>query len=353
MARVSIEQSFFAASALKWLGQEILENQSLFDQSTLWEALGKWLVIKLWQESQSRMLTHVDAKTILIWSGIRPQLGQNHDQHFVIRWLEELAIIKKEKELFYIKGNSERISSIKKHAAKSKKGGLENKKRLQRKNEKATTELKSLENSGEAQVKHRRTTGEPQLKAEPKAQGELSVLVCSGMVSSGIVSSEEELINSLDDHSHDRFSDGVNPPGQEKNPPALLANSPKPEKAKKEKSPGEVSDGSKVWTAYAMAYEQRMRVTPIRNAKQNALCSQLVQRLGVENAVKIAAFYLTHPNSYYMQNKYPLGLLVKDCEGIYTEFQRGEYVTAEKAKRASVAQENHQALERYLASQEN
>jgi len=95
-----------------------------------------------------------------------------------------------------------------------------------------------------------------------------------------------------------------------------------------------------------------MRVTPIRNAKQNALCSQLVQRLGVENAVKIAAFYLTHPNSFYMQNKYPLGLLVKDCEGIYTEFQRGEYVTAEKAKRASVAQENHQALERYLASQE-
>jgi hypothetical protein len=135
----------------------------------------------------------------------------------------------------------------------------------------------------------------------------------------------------------------------EKNSLTVLANSQKPEKAKKEKSPGEVSDGSKVWTAYAMAYEQRMRVTPIRNAKQNALCSQLVQRLGVENAVKIAAFYLTHPNSYYMQNKYPLGLLVKDCEGIYTEFQRGDYVTQETAKRASISQESRSELEKYLS----
>jgi hypothetical protein len=297
------------------------------------------------------MRTHVDAKTILQWSGIRPQAGQNHDQHFVIRWLEELAIIKKEKELFYIKGNSERISSIKKHSAKSKKGGLENKKRLQRKTEKTTTELKSLENRGVPQVKHRLSTGEPQLKAEPEAQGELYSMVCSSMVLSGIVSSEEELINSVDDHSHDPLSDGVNPPGPEKNSLTVLANSQKPEKAKKEKSPGEVSDGSKVWTAYAMAYEQRMRVTPIRNAKQNSLCSQLVQRLGVENAVKIAAFYLTHPNSYYMQNKYPLGLLVKDCEGIYTEFQRGEYVTADRARKASISQQNSSVLEKFIAKQ--
>jgi len=164
-------------------------------------------------------------------------------------------------------------------------------------------------------------------------------------------SRNEKLINSMADPPKVPLPDGINPPVPEKNSLTVLANSQKPEKAKKEKSPGEVSDGSKVWTAYAMAYEQRMRVTPIRNAKQNALCSQLVQRLGVENAVKIAAFYLTHPNSYYMQNKYPLGLLVKDCEGIYTEFQRGEYVTADRARKASISQQNSSVLEKFIAKQ--
>jgi hypothetical protein len=96
-----------------------------------------------------------------------------------------------------------------------------------------------------------------------------------------------------------------------------------------------------------------MRVKPIRNAKQNALCAQLVQRLGVENAVKCAVFYLSHPGQFYMQQKYPLGLLVRDCEGIFTEFQRGEYVTSDTAKIASRTEQTRSVVDRYMQREES
>lgn len=348
MARVNIEQSFFAGSVLKWLGKEILENQNAFDSATIYEALGKWIVIKIWQESQARMLTHVDAETILIWSGVNPHNEQNHDSHFIIRWLEKAEFIERDREQFYIKGNHERISSIKKHFAKSKKGGMENKKRLLKKDAASHKELKALENSAVPQVNHRLSTGEPEpeavLKAVPKAQVEQYGIVCSGIVlsGSGIVSNGMELINSLDE--------GQAPSSPENQSPNSLAIIQKPEKPKKQKTAKEPTDGSKVWEAYSIAYKQRMGVEPIRNAKQNAMCSQLIQRLGLENAIKVAVFYLSHPDAFYMRNKYALGLLLKDCEGIFTEFQRGDYVTAENAKRVSVSQQNRSELEKYFAS---
>lgn len=349
MARVSIEQSFFAGSVLKWLGKELLEKTVDFDQSMIWDAIGKWTVVKLWQESQARMLGTVDAATILIWCGIDITTVIEPSEHFVIQWLERGEFIERDKTKFYIKGNAERILAIKRHREKSKQGGIEKRKRARTKKEAVAPKLPEQQPKGAVpEAEHGQADCVPQEEHRYK-RCVPSVLLSSGLLSSVILSSEEELINKVTDHSHDPLSDGVNPSGAQEKPSSALASSQKPAKPQKAKQPGEQTDGSKVWTAYAMAYKQRMGVEPIRNAKQNAMCSQLVQRLGVENAVLAAAFYLGHPEQQYMRAKYPLGLLLRDCEGIFTEYQKGQFVTTENAKRASVSQQNNAALERYLA----
>jgi len=345
MARVNIEERLFADIRLNRVGRCLMPIETNLKERAL--AIGMLAI--LWRQSQDDKLAAGTRADFASWFD-EDENGQFIDTLLVE--LERAKYIVKDNNRYTISGNSAQLEAQERWADRAKKGGEANRKRIRKKTEKHSNDAESLEKKGELEA-NLKLEHQAELKLEHQAEHKLSYTTQFNSIQFDSIqldsSRNEELINSVDDHSHDPLSDGVNPPGQEKNHPALLANSPKPEKSKKEKPAGEVSDGSKVWTAYAMAYEQRMRVPPIRNAKQNALCSQLVQRLGVENAVKIAAFYLTHPNSFYMQNKYPLGLLVKDCEGIYTEFQRGEYVTADRARKASISQQNSSVLEKFIA----
>lgn len=345
MARVNLEERLFADDRLTKVGRAFLVAESGLAAKAM--AIGMLAI--LWRISQEEGKEEATREEIAYW------LDLADDEDVLDAILEQLTkanYLSASSNAFRISGNADQLAAQQMWKDRASKGG-----KAKRKKELAAGKVVESQNKDgvlKASLKQALSTESSKLEASLKHAIQYNSIQLDSIGFDSIEfdskRSEEELINSLTDHSHDPFSDGINPSGPEKKLPAVSENSQKP---KKSKSAGEASHGSQVWEAYSIAYEQRMRVKPIRNAKQNALCAQLVQRLGVENAVKCAVFYLSHPGQFYMQQKYPLGLLVKDCEGIYTEFQRGEYVTAEKAKRASVSQENHQALERYLASQEN
>ena len=88
-----------------------------------------------------------------------------------------------------------------------------------------------------------------------------------------------------------------------------------------------------VWDAYSSAYLLRWQVTPKRNATVNGQIKALVASLGAD-AVPIAAFYLSHNDRYYVQKRHPVGLLLKDAEGLFQQWKTGTKSTALEARSA-------------------
>lgn len=123
---------------------------------------------------------------------------------------------------------------------------------------------------------------------------------------------------------------------------------PKPKPESKQStalaSPKEPPPGSLVWDAYAHAYEGRYRTKPKRNAKANALCAQLVKRLGLEDAIRVVEFYLTHNKAYYLQKVHALDPCVADCEGLHTQAMHDYRVTTGNARQEETRQTNVQTF---------
>jgi len=81
------------------------------------------------------------------------------------------------------------------------------------------------------------------------------------------------------------------------------------------------------WAAYAAAYTRKMQQPPIRNAKTNSLIKQFVQRLGAQEAPQVIAFFVDHPNKYYMSRMYQLEMAVKDAESLRTQWANNNPIT--------------------------
>ena len=96
----------------------------------------------------------------------------------------------------------------------------------------------------------------------------------------------------------------------------------------------------KMWAAYAGAYEERYDVPPVRNAKSNAIVDQLVKRLGATEAPAVAAFYCRVAKWSYVETKHPLTLLLRDAEGIRTEWATNRPGTRTEAQAADRKQAN-------------
>lgn len=86
------------------------------------------------------------------------------------------------------------------------------------------------------------------------------------------------------------------------------------------------------WAAYREAYQGRYRTAPVRNAKVNGQLVRLVQRLGRVEAPQVAAFYLGHNGTLYVRAKHCVDLLLRDAEGLRTEWATGRMVTETEAR---------------------
>lgn len=106
-----------------------------------------------------------------------------------------------------------------------------------------------------------------------------------------------------------------------------------------------------VWQAYSEAYQERYKQPPVRNAAVNGVLAQLVSRLGAE-APDVARFYLSHNKTYYVSSSHSVQALLKDAEGLRTQWATGRQVTATQAVQADKTQTNFNAFAGMLAEAE-
>jgi uncharacterized protein YdaU (DUF1376 family) len=85
--------------------------------------------------------------------------------------------------------------------------------------------------------------------------------------------------------------------------------------------------GRNVWTAYSTAYTELYKTPPVQNAKVRSLIKMLVQRIGEDEAPPVAAFYVNLKDKFYSQKRHPVDLLLKDAEGIRTQWFTGNTTT--------------------------
>lgn len=105
------------------------------------------------------------------------------------------------------------------------------------------------------------------------------------------------------------------------------------------------------WRAYGAAYVERYGVPPIRNAKVSSQVRQLVQRLGHEESPLVAAWFVGHPNGFYVTKGHDIGALLADAEKLRTEWATGRVMTAGKARQSDRAGTTMAALAEVLAEQ--
>lgn len=94
-----------------------------------------------------------------------------------------------------------------------------------------------------------------------------------------------------------------------------------------------MTDGQRVWERYKTAYLGRYKTEPVRNATTNSQVSQLIKRLGGEAACNVAEFYVWHNDLFYVRAMHPTGLLLRDAEGLHTQWAKGQTVTHSQARK--------------------
>lgn len=93
-------------------------------------------------------------------------------------------------------------------------------------------------------------------------------------------------------------------------------------------------ESSPVWHAYSQAYSNRYGVEPVRNAKVNGQLVQLVKRLGAEEAPRVAEFFVGHNAPFYVKARHPVDMLLRDAEGMRTQWATGIKATSLEARSA-------------------
>ena len=119
------------------------------------------------------------------------------------------------------------------------------------------------------------------------------------------------------------------------------------------KPPGETTNPLNIetWKAYAQAYRKRYKTDPVRNASVNGKLAQLVKRLGAE-APDVAAYYVHSNTANYTRDKHGVGLLLRDAEGLRTEWATGMRITHTQAMQADRTQSNADAFAPLIAEAE-
>ena len=69
---------------------------------------------------------------------------------------------------------------------------------------------------------------------------------------------------------------------------------------------------------------------PVKNAGINSMLCKLVDKLGAAEAPLVAAFYVHHNRQSYVAGKHPVAMLVRDAEGIRTDWATQHQTTEQE-----------------------
>ena len=86
------------------------------------------------------------------------------------------------------------------------------------------------------------------------------------------------------------------------------------------------------WASYSAAYLEKYKADPVRNAKVSSQVKDFVKRIGYEESPKVAAWFLTHTDSFYSKGGHVFGMLAKDAEKLRTEWATGNVIEIQQYK---------------------
>jgi len=95
---------------------------------------------------------------------------------------------------------------------------------------------------------------------------------------------------------------------------------------------GCTSSGSRVWEAYRAAMEKSWNLSPPRNAAVNSQVKKLIEYVGEEKALQVAAYYPTRRKDFYVRNGHAFKFALADHQVLLLEISGGLKLTNEIVK---------------------
>jgi hypothetical protein len=89
--------------------------------------------------------------------------------------------------------------------------------------------------------------------------------------------------------------------------------------------------------------EQCWNLTPPRSAKASSQAAKLVELVGLETALKLAAYYPTRRSDYYVRTGHPFGTLLTDYMAMLREVNAGIKLTKGVVKEIVSKEESENA----------
>ena len=107
------------------------------------------------------------------------------------------------------------------------------------------------------------------------------------------------------------------------------------------------------WANYAFAYRKRYGTWPVWNAQAGGVLGRLIERIGAEEAPKVAAFFVGINDALLIARCHPLSQLLANAEGYRTQWLTGRQINTTTARQVERKQANLdaglQAAENILA----
>lgn len=143
---------------------------------------------------------------------------------------------------------------------------------------------------------------------------------------------------------------GVDPASPDSsNPPSQSLSVAEKKQRRQKNTNREPGKTVETWNAYVIAYRNRYGVEPTRNAKVSGMLSKFIDRVPLDEAPQIAAFFVHSNRSFYSQGKHPIDLLLRDAEAMRTEWLTQNQGTDTAAKQADRTQATHDVWAPLLA----
>jgi hypothetical protein len=101
----------------------------------------------------------------------------------------------------------------------------------------------------------------------------------------------------------------------------------------------------KAWANYAMAYRKRYSAWPVWNAKVGGQLGQLIDRLGIDVAHQVAAYFVSINDSRLINGCHNLGDLLTKCEAYHTQWVTNRQMNATTARQQEQTQANMNAAQ--------
>ncbi|MFJ2336950.1 helix-turn-helix domain-containing protein [Pseudomonas protegens] len=104
----------------------------------------------------------------------------------------------------------------------------------------------------------------------------------------------------------------------------------------------------KAWANYAMAYRKHHGAWPVWNAKVAGQLGQVIDRLGIDVAHHVAAYFLTINDARVVSNMHSIGDLLAKAEAYHTQWATNRQMNGTTARQIEQTQTNFSAAEQAL-----